>query len=826
VSAASKHTSLALASIAAAAALSVLAGSAGGAWSNGKRDRQPPSMPTNVSVVSATPSSVTLSWDGSTDNVGVAGYDVYVNAIRGRVSGTRYIAEGLECGSSVSVQVAAYDKVQNRSERAEAIVSTAACPDLTAPTPPDGFRQEATTRTAVVLAWDASTDNVGVVSYGVYDNALPLSFSPTPSVALSGLSCGTTHRFDVDAADAAGNRSPRRAAWVTTSDCSDAEPPTTPGDLAVTGRSATSLTLTWSPSTDDVGVAGYRVTLGGATVADVDKTTAIVSGLTCSTTYSLAVSAYDAAGGRSTAATITGETDTCAAPSDPPSTPPSDAAAPSQPTSPAVTAATRGSISLAWAPSTDNVGVAGYGVYLSGSEIKTTPLPEATITGLACGSAYTFSLDAFDAAGNRSPRTSVTATTSACADVQAPTSPSNVTATSRTATGIALSWSPSSDNVGVAGYGLYRGSTLVGTSTGTTGIFSGLNCNTNYTLAVDAVDASANRSGKTTVMVSTTACADTTPPSAPTGLAASNVSETGLTLGWNASTDNVGVNAYDVYRNGTHLTSVTSTSSAQTGLACGNAYTFAVEARDAAGNRSARTSAQLSTASCPPAPAPAPAPSPPSTGTAIDSFSDLSGGFQPSWVNPVVPGGSGGGGLWEIATPLGPGFKFVATDQMPAPWDSSTKLSYAQKRYDVSPVGQYEVWDFEMLFPSSGNASGWPQSWSSGVLWEWHTATASGQHVAVDPGSGRFRVGIHKGQAGYEFVSGPPIPLDRWVPCKIEVKWSSSSDGVLRVTIDGQQVTNYSGPTLIPGEVPYLQFGWYGARQLRNEVWFAGIRKS
>ena len=80
-------------------------------------------------------------------------------------------------------------------------------------------------------------------------------------------------------------------------------------------------------------------------------------------------------------------------------------------------------------------------------------------------------------------------------------------------------------------------------------------------------------------MVSTTACPDTTPPSAPTGLAASNVTQTGLTLTWNASTDNVGVTGYDVYRNGTKMATVTSTSSSQTGLACGTSYSFGVVAR-------------------------------------------------------------------------------------------------------------------------------------------------------------------------------------------------------------------------------------------------------
>ena len=80
-----------------------------------------------------------------------------------RRDGTSYTAQGLECGSSVGVTVVAFDRAGNRSPQADAIVSTAACVDSEAPTVPRRMYQEATTQTAVVLAWDASTDNVGVV---------------------------------------------------------------------------------------------------------------------------------------------------------------------------------------------------------------------------------------------------------------------------------------------------------------------------------------------------------------------------------------------------------------------------------------------------------------------------------------------------------------------------------------------------------------------------------------------------------------------------------------------------------------------------------------
>jgi chitodextrinase len=248
-------------------------------------------------------------------------------------------------------------------------------------------------------------------------------------------------------------------------------------------------------------------------------------------------------------------------------------------------------------------------VYVDAAKVQTTSQTAATVPSLACGTAGYFEVDAYDAAGNRSSRAGATASTAACGDTQAPSAPGSVLSTSRTATSIALVWTASSDNVGVTGYGLYRNGAAAGTTSGTTGIFSGLSCNTNYTLSVDAYDGAANRSTKTTVMVATTACADTTAPSAPANLAASNITQSSVSLSWGAATDNVGVTGYDVFRNGTKMATVTSTSAGQTGLACGTSFTFGVEALDAAGNRSARTQLTAATVGCT---APAPVPPPPS----------------------------------------------------------------------------------------------------------------------------------------------------------------------------------------------------------------------
>ena len=98
------------------------------------------------------------------------------------------------------------------------------------------------------------------------------------------------------------------------------------------------------------------------------------------------------------------------------------------------------------------------------------------------------------------------------ADTQAPTAPSGLTASGQTQTQITLSWTASSDNVGVTGYSRYSNGTLSSSGTGTSFSFTGLACGTSYTLAVDAYDAAGNRSTRPSISASTLACTTGTGP--------------------------------------------------------------------------------------------------------------------------------------------------------------------------------------------------------------------------------------------------------------------------------------------------------------------------
>ena len=140
--------------------------------------------------------------------------------------------------------------------------------------------------------------------------------------------------------------------------------------------------------------------------------------------------------------------------------------------------------------------------------MTTTSALDHQTAGLACGTSYTFGVAAVDTSGNVGPTASVTATTGACTtDLQPPTAPSGLAASSVTQTGYTFSWNASSDNLAVAGYNVYRDGARVSSSqTGTSIASSGLVCGTSYTMAVEAFDAAGNTSPRSQLSVVTGAC--------------------------------------------------------------------------------------------------------------------------------------------------------------------------------------------------------------------------------------------------------------------------------------------------------------------------------
>jgi glucose/arabinose dehydrogenase/PKD repeat protein len=276
----------------------------------------------------------------------------------------------------------------------------------------------------------------------------------------------------------------------------------------------------------------------------------------------------------------------------------SDTTAPSTPGGLTATAASSSQINLGWTASTDNVGVSGYRVErCQGSScsnfvlVTTVSAPSYSDPGLAASTLYRYRVRAADAAGNLSVYSTIAqATTQASSDTTAPSVPTGVGGSGASISQISLSWAASTDNVGVTGYKIFRNGAQVGTSATTSFQDGGLLLNTTYSYSVSAYDAAGNSSAQSTPVNAST-LPDTNAPTIPTSLAAQVVSSTQINLTWNASTDNVGVSGYRIYRGGALINTVTASPVQDSGLAAGTTYSYTVSAVDAVGNESAQSPA-------------------------------------------------------------------------------------------------------------------------------------------------------------------------------------------------------------------------------------------
>ena len=180
-------------------------------------------------------------------------------------------------------------------------------------------------------------------------------------------------------------------------------------------------------------------------------------------------------------------------------------------------------------------------------------------------------------------------------DVTKPTVPTGVTATASPSIQISLSWTASTDNVGVAGYKVYRGGVFLKQVNTTSTLDIGLSPSTPYCYTVSAVDTANNESAQSSQACATTPAGggggDTAPPSTPASMTGSVVSSSQINLSWAASTDNVGVTGYRLERcqglacsNFSEIATRTTTSYSNISLTASTSYSYRVRAVDAAGN--------------------------------------------------------------------------------------------------------------------------------------------------------------------------------------------------------------------------------------------------
>jgi fibronectin type 3 domain-containing protein len=370
--------------------------------------------------------------------------------------------------------------------------------------------------TAIYLSWAASTDNVAVTGYLVErcqgadcSNFAQVGTSTSPSYSDTGLSASTSYSYRVRATDAGGNLSLYSNTAAATTGTT---PPTAPTNLAATAQGGTQINLTWTASSSTLGIAAYLVERcqgGGCTnftqIGTITTTAYNDTGLTSAISYSYRVRAQDTAGNLSgysnTASATTADTLTPTAPSNLTSAPVSTS-----------------QINLVWAAAADNVGVTGYLIERCQDSGCSNFAQIATIaatsysTVLTASTMYSYRVCATDAAGNLSGYSNVATTSTLAPDTTPPTAPANLAATAAGSAQINLSWSASTDNVGVTGYLIERcqgaGCTTfaqIATTATTSYSDTGLTRNTSYTYQVLAADAAGNLSGYSNRASATTA---------------------------------------------------------------------------------------------------------------------------------------------------------------------------------------------------------------------------------------------------------------------------------------------------------------------------------
>ena len=304
------------------AALAVLAVAVPSAQAQ-KRDRTPPSTPTNLRVVSTTEDSVTVAWDASTDNSGRIHAYVVGGVYHSGTSTTKTITH-LVPNWTIQVHAYAIDPSGNESGVAGPISATTK-PDTTPPTAPTNLRVTGTTESTVSLAWDKATDRWSfsyqiLMDGEVIGTTTGVTFGPL-TFKVRHVEPGSTHRFAVRARDhSGGNIGPEsNAVDATTVASDDRTPPSAPTNLTAFQPDddwcGTNI-LDWDPSTDETdpqSAIEYEVYLGGSLFHVTQPGVSHAGLYTFAGTNTWTVVAVDRAGNSSppsNAATLTVRVDT------------------------------------------------------------------------------------------------------------------------------------------------------------------------------------------------------------------------------------------------------------------------------------------------------------------------------------------------------------------------------------------------------------------------------------------------------------------------------------------------------------------------------------
>ena len=424
---------------------------------------------------------------------------------------------------------------------AATVKSTAAAPTVTSaavPTAPTGLSAITVTDTAIVLSWGASYDAAGVAGYKIFMNGKEIGTVASQKLEIQKLQASTTYTFAVSAYNQHGASSPQSTLFkvtthapqlanasttatltssstlATSSSTPDTIVPSTPTHLSASAVSTSEIDLSWTASTDNVGVAGYRIFSGSAFIATSSGTSYKSTGLLAGSTYPYAVAAYDAAGNASPQSASVGATTLSSTSSGNSNsntnsnsnststsnntTSTADTTLPTTSiTSPAANATVSGTVTVT-ASASDNVGVVKVEFYVDGalkSNDTSSPYTFSLDTTVLSNGGHALTTKAYDAVGNigTSPAVSITVsnaainatTTATSTATTALSAPTNLSATATSATQVSLTWSAPA-SAGIAGYRIYRDGHPLATNVGTSYSDTGLAASTTYTYTVAA----------------------------------------------------------------------------------------------------------------------------------------------------------------------------------------------------------------------------------------------------------------------------------------------------------------------------------------------------
>jgi Fibronectin type III domain len=222
-------------------------------------DKTPPTTPTNLQAEDPTQTSVTLTWNPSTDNSGSVTYTVYKDGQPFTVpqGQTSYTIDWLSPGRTYNFWVTAHDNALNESGSSNTVTVTS-LRDTTPPTAPE-LSGIVRGPSQVALTWTRSTDDITwwTLGYRIYVNGAPatahVNWCGERCVILRHLTRATTYTFAVEANDFNGNTTMSNSVTLTTEPSSDFTPPSAPTNVRITGSfGCPEFFVGWTQSTDDL----------------------------------------------------------------------------------------------------------------------------------------------------------------------------------------------------------------------------------------------------------------------------------------------------------------------------------------------------------------------------------------------------------------------------------------------------------------------------------------------------------------------------------------------------------------------------------------------